>query len=62
MAFIKSTKKLEINNEHFLTKNIEILTVKNDDFQAIDKLLRQEIIINNTNKSTLSTEIIQCKE
>ena len=62
MAFIKSTKKLEINNERFLTKNIEMLTVKNDDFQAIDKLLRQEIIINNTNKSTLSTEIIQCKE
>ena len=61
-AFVKSTKKLKINNEHFLAKNIETLTAKSDIFQAIDELLKQEIIVNNTNKSTLTTEVIQCKE
>lgn len=61
-TFVKSTKKLKINNEHFLAKNLETLTAKSDIFQAIDELLKQEIIVNNTNKSTLTTEVIQCKE
>lgn len=61
--FIKSIETLKINNEQFLAANIETLMCERDKSQAIEKLLKQEIIVlNNTNKSTFITESVRYKK
>lgn len=61
--FVKSAETLEINNEQFLTENIEALISEPDTIQAIEKLLKQEIIFRGkTSSPALITETVQCKE
>lgn len=61
--FIKSIETLKINNEQFLIANIETLICEQDRIQTIEKLLKQEItFLDNTNKLTLITETVRCKE
>ncbi len=61
--FIKSIETSKINNEQSFIANIETLISEPDNIRATEKLLKQEIIFSgNTNKPTLITETVQCKE
>lgn len=61
--FIKSIETLKISNEQFLIANIEALIYEQNGIEAIEKLLKQEIIfLGNTNKPTLITETVRCTE